>query len=388
MRLLLVHNFSRDFNGEDAFFNSLADLLRKKNEIVSIYTKNNNSINRRVSTYLSLAKNISYSSDTYRDIARLVKYAKPDIAHIHNIYPLISPSVYYALNDNSVPMVQTIHNYRLLCPGIYLYKKGMVCTQCIGKKFKHYSVLNGCYRRNILSSLIFSYVLYANMDKAAYDKISRIVFPTRFCADLHKDHLKIPKNKIDIVPYFVNKQIMERVQPKGKYFLYAGRLSEEKGILQLLDIFQSLPQIRLIVIGKGPLQSMARKFSKYKNILFENFSDQERVYAYMKGAIATVIPSLWYEVLPMVMLESFAQGTPVIVPDYGIFRETVHDGKIGFKYKQFARGDLRNLIIHVYRKRSQLSPIRKNIIDEYRMKYSPELFYQSMKQVYLKAVHE
>ncbi len=382
MRLLLVHNRSLDLNGEDIYFESLIELLKKHNNQTFLYAKSNKNLRNDFFENVSVARNMFENEKSKIKLSKIIGKVQPDIAHFHNVYPLISPSAYSVCKQYRVPIIQTIHNYRFMCSKAVLFRNGKVCELCVRKKFPYYSILYGCYHRSRMASAVFaSAFFYHKHIKKSFDAIDTYIFPSPFTRDYYVKNLQLSPSKTVVLPYFVPLNKKRRDNRKKDYFLFAGRLSEEKGVLQLLEVFKALPY-KLVVIGDGPLKKQVLKYKNYENIEIKHFLPQNKIFFYMQNAICTIIPSLWYEVLPMVMLESFANGTPVIVPEFGTFKNTVIKGKTGFFYEQNNWEDLRVTILKVYEKREKLSGIRENCRKEHEEKYTQEKHYKALLQVY------
>ena len=384
MKILLIHNFYQYTGGEDIYFLSLVNLLKKKNHQVYAFTRNSKNITDNFADKLNVAVGMLLNTQVATELTDLINEFKPDIAHFHNVYPLISPLAYHVCKKYHIPIVQTVHNYRFLCPKALLFRGGKICELCARKRFSYLSIVFGCYHQSYLASFIFSPAfLFHNLLKS-FDYIDTYIFPAEFIRNYHVKTLHIPINKTVVFPNFIdnNKALKYHQTEISSYFLFAGRLSEEKGITQLLDTFSSLPQLKLIVIGDGPLRKQVEKYKKYKNIIIKNFLPREKIFTYMKNALSTIIPSLWYEVLPMVMLESFANGTPVIVPRFGTFTTTVQEGKTGIFYEQYNFDDLKEKIIYAWENRNKLKKMREYAQKEYESKYTADRHYEALMKVY------
>lgn len=381
MRILILHNFYQYRGGEDTYFISLARLLKVKGHQVITYAKDsgyiNNSLRKRINVGLGMYKNKSVEED----LSSLIKTHNPNIVHINNIYPLISASAYQVCKKNGIPIVQTAHNYRFVCPKGTLFRDGKICELCVKKNFAYPSIFYGCYHNSNLASLIFSSSFFYHRSKGAFDCIDKFIFPSEFTRRYYIDNLGLEKDKTNVIPYFVENE-SKPFNSQRQYFLYAGRLSEEKGIIHLLDIFSNLLSYKLVVLGDGPLRNKVEQYRKYKNIIIKGFISPEKMHSYFREAICTIIPSLWYEVLPMVMLESFVNSTPVIVPNFGTFQYTVTDGKNGFFYEQYNFNDLKAKILYVWNNRNKIEKMREFARKEYEEKYTPEKHYRSLLRVY------
>lgn len=380
MRILLIHNFSRDFNGEDAYYLSQLRLLKKNKHDVVEFTKDNKDIVPDLLNYLKVVRGF-YFPEIEKALSKIISDYRFDIVHIHNSFPLITPVIYRICKNSGIPTVQTIHNYRFMCPKAVLFRNGKVCELCVKKNFAYPSIFYGCYHNSKLASLIFSSSFFYHKSKGSFDCIDKYIFPSEFTRRYYIDNLELKENKTTVIPYFVENK-SKPFNNHRKYFLFAGRLSEEKGILKLLEIFSNLPSFKLIVLGDGPLRDKVEQYRRYKNIIIKGFVPSKEIHIYFREAICTVIPSLWYEVLPMVLLESFANGTSVIAPKFCSFEEAIRDGETGLFYEQYNFRDLKEKILWAWENKDKIYEMGINVRKEYEKKYIPEIHYEKLMRVY------
>jgi len=332
MKILLIHNYYRYKGGEETYFESLAGLLRKEGQQVITYTKSNKKIDN-ISDKFSIVKNLFFAKQVEVELTELIKKNRPDIAQFQNIFPLITPTAYRVCKKFNIPIVQRISNYRYLCPKGILFRKGKICEDCIRKKFKYPAIIHGCYDGSRLASLIFAASFYFHKEIIkSFDLVDKFIFPTEFTRNYYVKYAGIKRSKTIVVPTFTN--INELKIPKGfkvkekNYFLYVGRLSEEKGIIKLLDVFKTIPNKKLIVIGDGPLKKQVDEYSKHKNIILKGHLPRNIIKAYMQEAKAIIIPSLWYDVMPNVLIEGTTFCISIITPKTKVFTELNIDNKV------------------------------------------------------------
>lgn len=314
MKILLIYNRYVFRGGEDTYVDSLEKLLKDNGHVVIPYYKDSSLI---VSTLDKIKASIGlfWNSSVASEIDTLINTHKPDVAHIHNIYPLISPTIYYVLKRKGIRIVQTIHNYKFVCPKNSLFRNNKVCELCVNKVVSYPAIIFGCYHNSHFSSLIYSISFFLHHSLGAFYKIDKFIFPSLFTRDYYIKHAHIFPKKTVFLPHFVNNIPKSlSTNTSSSYFLFVGRLSEEKGIQNLLNIFSQLNNQRLVVIGDGALRQMLlKKHSQYKNIQFINHVDNHLVLSYMRKSLAIIVPSLWYEVLPMVILEAIMCNKPLYV---------------------------------------------------------------------------
>lgn len=314
MRVLLIHSYYRYATGEETYIAALQKLLRENGHETYLYSKDNGDL-KTLTGRIKAALGLFWNLRTDRELRQIAKEFCPDVAHIHNLYPCIGATAYATLGRLGVPVVQTIHNYRFMCPKGHLFRKGEVCELCINLKLPFWAVLYGCYHQSRIASLFYSLAFFYHQAIArSFDNIRLFIFPSKFTRDYYQKHLRIPDDKTAFLPNFVDLQHPEAPEKKGDYYLYAGRLSEEKGILQILDRFKENPADKLKVAGDGPLYNTVRRYSRYSNIEVLGHLPREKLLPLLSGAKGLVFNSLWYEVLPYVLLEAVALNVPVLSP--------------------------------------------------------------------------
>ncbi len=383
MKILQLFNYYQHTSGEDVYFDSLVRLLRSKGHDVYAYTKNSKGIIENVKGKLRVAVGMFQNIKVENELEDIIKKFKPDIAHFHNIYPLITPVAYLLCRKYRIPIVQTIHNYRFLCPRATLLRKGKICELCINNRFKYSSIIHNCYHSSFTASLLYSLSDFYYQQKKAFDSITKYIFLTNFTHDYYLKYLNIPKEKTSIIPYFTDDfHTEEEKKTTGDYILYVGRLVEEKGIIPLLDLFVKLPQAQLVVIGAGPLENMVNKYAKHKNILIKGKMERFQTIEYIRNARFTIFSSLWYDALPLTLIESYSQSTPVIVPKFGVFPDLVDDGKSGIFFQYNNYEDLKEKIINIYNNSQPIKTMSVYSRKEYEKKYTSEHHYISIMKLY------
>ncbi len=383
MKILLLHEYFSYLGGEDIYHDSLKRLFKSYGHKVIEFTKNNKDIGKNIFSRILVSQKTYWNKEVYSKLTEIILSEKPEIAHFNNIFPLITPIAYRVCAKLKIPVVQTFHDYRYICPSGQLFRNGKSCSLCLGKKLCFYSMLYGCYHNSRLASVVFATSLFFHKIIRSFGYIDKFIFPSNFSRKYFLKYSDILPEKTVVVPYFTQiEKDRKNHSVKKDYFLFVGRLSEEKGIKELLNVFSSLPYMKLMVIGDGPLKKQVHKYKVYKNIIFKNFLPQEKIFNYMKNSIATIIPSLFYETGPIVMIESFASGTPVIVPNFGSFIEAVNDGKTGLFYRQYDFADLKAKIFYAYENRSSMRKMGIAARSEYETKYTPRLHYQALIKVY------
>lgn len=320
MRILQVHNFYRQAGGEDTVVRNEAALLRENGHIVVQYMRSNEELGGVPG--MTAAKQSVWSGKTFSEVSELIAAEQPDVLHAHNTFPLISPSVYYAASAARVPVVQTIHNFRLACPNALLYRDGARCHDCVGKSVKWPAVVHACYRGSRAASLAVTSTLAVHRLLGTWrHMVSCYIALTEFARDILVRE-GLPADRIRVKPNFVFRDTGIGVGD-GQFILFVGRLTEEKGVRTLLDTwrqFNWLPELRLV--GVGPLFDEAVSAAAVDSrIVVLGGRSHDETLQLMGDAPILVFPSTWYEGMPMTIVEALARGTPVAASDLGGARE-------------------------------------------------------------------
>jgi glycosyltransferase involved in cell wall biosynthesis len=273
---------------------------------------------------LKLASRVIYNRESAATARQLVERRRPDVAHLHNVYHQLSPSVVSALSRSKVPMVQTLHDYKLVCPGYTLRTGGEVCERCRGGRY-YEAVRNRCVMNSTSASLLAATEAYIHGALGTYGRIARFLCPSRFMMDKVAS-FGIPREKLVHLPYFLP---VEAYQPASEapenICLYAGRLSPEKGVATLIEAMAR-------VAGEGPLRPQLEELAQRRcpgRVRFLGYLSGEEFHDRIRRAAFSVVPSEWYENYPLAILECFALGRPVVGARIGGIPEMVIDGHTG-----------------------------------------------------------
>jgi glycosyltransferase involved in cell wall biosynthesis len=391
MHILQIHNFYQTPGGEDRVVNAEKQLLEAKKHIVIQYTRHNDEIKE-----YGLFKKIRffaetvYSRKTFKELGKLINEQKPDIVHIHNVFPLISPSVYYCLKQHKIPVVQTLHNYRFLCPTGLLYTKNTVCERCKQGNTIH-CFLNKCYKDSFLLSGLYAFTFWFHRKIKTFQyKIDGFIALTDFTKNKFIEG-GFPEEKIEGGGNFLPHIEIKPDYNKENYAVFMGRLSEEKGLMTLLRAFRKTGKIKLKVAGKGDLEEELKKYLSENNmscVEFLGFVSGEQKLEFLKKAMFSIIPSEWYENFPMSVLESFSAGTPVIASRIGGLTELVENGGNGLLFEPGNEDDLAEKINYLSEnpdKALEMGEYARKFVEE---KYSPKKHYNRLMEIYKTAIEE
>jgi glycosyltransferase involved in cell wall biosynthesis len=344
MRILLVHGAYQQFGGEDSVVRAEKELLERHGDEVFLYSRHNDEIKQfgAIDKAAFFPETI-YSWKSSGEIEDAVRSLRPDVAFVHNVYPLISPSVYHKLHALGVPAVQVLHNFRPFCPNGFFYTQGKVCEDCKGGNYLN-AIRKRCYKDSYTFSALYALTLGSNRLAGMVDKISGLICLTEFFK-IKMQEAGVPDSKLFVRPNFVYAPpLSSDTNGAGKYALYLGRLSPEKGCLTLIRAFEQLPQVQLKIIGTGPQEQELKDYVRQKgiaNIEFLGFKSGEEKWQLLRNSFCLVIPSEWYENFPVTVLEAFMAAKPVIAARMGGLPYIVEEGKSGLL---FEAGDVSQLV--------------------------------------------
>jgi len=388
MKILLVHNYYNRPGGEDTVFHAEVALFRLHGHEVVEYLEFNNKIESM--NKASVAIQTVWSFDSYHKIRALLNESKPAIVHFHNTFPLISPSAYYACRELNIPIVQTLHNQRLICPAATFYREGKLCLDCLGRTPPWPGVLHACYHDSHLHTAVVASMLTLHRWLGTWRKeIDVFLCSTNFYRDLFVQ-AGLPADKIVVIPHFVT----EVTQPNstkafGDYALFVGRLDPEKGVKTLLEAWRHL-DFPLKIRGSGRLDQEAREFvanNGLRDIEFVDRLDERELSNLIANARFLVVPSEgYYETFGLVIIEAYARGVPVIASNIGVVPELVSDKQTGLLFEAGNSLDLAEKAKWLWNQPEEAVSMGRRAYLEYKKKYTPERIYQILNDVYLRTI--
>lgn len=387
-KILMVHNRYRQPGGEDAVFAAETEILRKHGHEVVEYLDDN----RRIDGLnpLVAAANTVWSYASREKLSQVLRETKPDVVHFHNTFLQISPAAYYACWKTAQPVVQTLHNYRLLCPVATFFRDGHVCEDCLDRTPPWPAVLHGCYHNSRMQTAVVAAMLvFHRLLKTWQNQVHVYIALTEF---VRRKFIEggLPEEKIVVKPNFVYSDPGIR-EGKGEYVLFVGRLSPEKGIKTLLWAWQYLQKIPLKIVGDGPLMDEIRAYVKMHTLEWVELigrCNHEEVLELMKGARFLVFPSEWYEGFPVTIAETFACGVPVIASRLGAMAEIVDDGRTGLHFEPGNSEDLAAKVKWAWTHLDQMLQMGREARAEYEAKYTAERNYKMLINIYEKAIEQ
>ena len=386
MKILQVHNRYQQAGGEDAVVYAEQVILQERGHEVSLFEVSNDDIRGPVSK-LSTALSVGYSLSSKNSLAKNLMNFQPDIVHVHNFFPLLTPSIYDACQDAGIPVVQTLHNYRTICPGALLMRDGHICEDCVTGSAYH-AVLHGCYRGSRVGSLIVARMVEVHRKRKTWqEKVVRYIALTEFAKQKFVQ-AGFPVDKIAVKPNFAGSDIniTNPLRSEKLYALFVGRISKEKGIETLLKAWEQL-SLPLHVVGDGPLLSKIQSVESRLVTSFGHMSSKN-VGEKMAQSSFLVMPSEWYEGFPMVLVEAFAHGLPVVASRLGGMEEIVEDGKTGLHFDAGNHFDLAEKVQWMQEHPQECKKMGENARQDYLQRYTPEINYKMLIQIYNEAIEE
>lgn len=379
-KVLLVHNFYQMGGGEHTVYENEKRLLIENGHRVVCYTRSNDDLKHSVLKKALMPITTVFSLRTYFEVKRLIEKGKIEVVHCHNTFPLISPAVYYAALRCKVPVVQTIHNFRFLCPNALFYREGKVCEDCLTSGLLT-GVKHGCYRNSKVQTAVVAMMLKVHRALGTYSKIN-YVFLTQFNREKFRALPGFPEDRAFVKPNFeyIDLQPAELQKIDRNKYVFAGRLDENKGIGFLLETWKRVKDKQLYIFGEGKLEEKVKEAAKEnENIHFMAFQPIEIVLENLKTAQAMVICSECYETFGLTVLESFAVGVPVVCSDIGNPGDIVRKAVGGLLYETHNAEDFLDKLEKVSQDREEYS---KNALKAYRENYTPEANYVQLKRIY------
>lgn len=390
MKILAIHNFHRkgSASGDDQVFKSETALLESHGNKVIKYTVSNDAFdNAGVIGKLLATFGMLWSSKNYKMVQRLIGQENPDIIHIHTFFPLLSPSILYAAKRSDAKVVATLHDTRFICPCATSLRGTELCNKCgDGKYFR--MCRYGCFKNSKLQSFIVAGIFtYHRMRKSFYKQIDRYIClnenQIRLLVDNGFDKNKIIK-KYNFVPDAEAslKTLIDNDLPE-RYVVFYGRIGEEKGIRILMEIWDELIDIPLVVMGGGPLEEEFMHWAeKHDNVYFLGYTQHDKCLAIVKKAEFVVFPSIWYEGCSMVEIETESLGKGLVATDLGFSAEAIENGVNGYKVKLGDINGFKQKIKELWKDPKRCESLGANARKDYESKYMPEDNYSQLICIY------
>jgi len=383
LNVVTVHNRYLMRGGEDEVFESEARLLQEYGCTVKMISHEMTQPAGLVEK-AKIAINAAWSDDWYTKFRKQLEEIRPDVVHVHNFFPIVSPSIYYACRDAGIPVVQTLHNYRLLCPGAAFYRDGRVCEDCLHGSLLN-GVVHGCYRDSVVGTAVLARMLNVHRKKHTWSTmVDRYVALTEFSRQKFIEG-GIPAERIVVKPNFVLPDPGPGIE-KGNYALFVGRLVDLKGVPTMLKAWKSLPEpIPLMIAGDGPYRAQLEtelKSAGLSTVQYRGQLSRRDTLAAMQRAKFLIFPSEWYEGFPVTIAEAFACATPVICSRLGSMQEIVADGVTGLHFEAGNAESLASQVRWAWSHPAELAVMSSSARAEFEARYTAERNYEMLTDIY------
>jgi glycosyltransferase involved in cell wall biosynthesis len=389
LKILIVHNAYQQPGGEDVAFSQEQQMLERAGQQVVVYRRSNWEVEAyRGIRRISLAKRTIWASDTRQEFAQLLSREKPDVVHVHNTFVMISPSIYSACYEAGVPVVQTLHNFRLFCPVATFFRDGHLCQECVEHSLAR-SVEYACYNGSHSATAVVALMLLYHRRRDTWNReISCFVALSEFARSKFVEG-GLPAERIFVKPNFVYPDPQARTG-QGDYAVYVGRLSPEKRVATLVQAWKRLHfDIPLRIIGDGPdrekLEEQAAK-DRLTSVHFEGRLPREETLAAINNSRFLVFPSDLCESFPVTLAESFACGVPVICSGIGSMKEIVDHGRTGLHFATGDPEDLARKVEWAWTHLSEIQEMGKESRKEYEAKYTAQKNYPILMNIYERTI--
>lgn len=380
MKILQVHNYYQIGGGEDTVVAAEKAMLESNGHEVFTFYKHNKEIeDYSFSKKLNLLRNTTWSKTSYNEALQILKEVQPDVCHVHNFMPLISPSVYQACKDLGVPVVQTLHNYRLICSNGLFMRSGGICEDCLGKS-AYGAVKKKCYRNSGIQTYAVARMIQKNK-QVWKELVDAYICLTDFAKQKFLTH-GLPENKLLVKPNFVEKRSLPKDEEKSPYFVYVGRLTESKGVSIFKRLANELP-LPLKMVGEGELSETLQGIA---NVELMGKKSGPETLELIQNAEALILPSVWYEGMPMTILEAFSLNTPVIASNLGGMKSMIRHQENGFLFSPGSEEELLENLNFVCNESEKITKIVENAALEFDKKYSASANYTMLMDIYEKVI--
>lgn len=388
-RILQIHNFYQIPGGEDVVVRNEKQLLEEHGHQVFSYYRSNKELNEGGKIRkLLIPFTAVFSIQTYREVRKIIREEHIDIVHVHNTLMMVSPSVFYAAFSSGVPVVQTLHNFRMLCPAGSFFRDNVICEECVdhgmGCAVKH-----KCYRNSKLQTIVSTAILKIHRFLGTYYKVNFICLTefnrNKLLSSLNPDKKIVDPHRVYIKPNFTFAEgiIPVERQPEEEYFLFAGRVEALKGIDIAIRAFEKLPDENLYIAGSGPmLEEMEDYVEEHhmNNVKFLGYLQKEEMTEKFYHAKAVIMTSQCYEAFAMTIAEAYSYGVPVIAGRVGNMEGMVKEGVTGVKFTYNSAEDLAKKVEEF--NQMDLAALKESAREFYEKRLRPEDNYRKLMQIY------
>lgn len=375
LRVLVVHNAYRRPGGEDAVVRDETALLRAAGHHVTQYTRDNDELAELGAGRAALET--LWSARSHREVRAAIADCRADVVHVHNTFARVSPAVYFAAARAGVPVVQTLHNFRLLCPQALLLRDGKVCEACVGR-LPWRAVRYGCYRDSRAQSAVLAGTLVTHRALGTWTRrVTRYIALNDFCRERFIAG-GLPPARIVVKPNFVPRPGVPAGGPR-QGGLFVGRLSAEKGVAVLADALRRCPQVHIDVYGDGPARALLENLP---NCRLHGWAEPDVIARAMASHAFLVLPSQWYENFPRTLVEAWAAGLAVLASRIGALETLVEPGVTGWLFDPADAAGLAALLARAQADPERVAVLGRRARAAYEARYSPEVNLRALVGIY------
>lgn len=392
LKILLAHNFYGSIapSGENSVYEAELELLRSRGHEVIEFTRNSDEIRRYgwIGT-ARVAASVPWNPFALRALRRVLRARQPDVMHVHNSFPLLSPAIFYATRGIRTAAVLTLHNYRLFCPAAIPMRSGAVCTECLDQRSVLPSLRYGCYRQSRIATapLAMSVALHRQLG-TWQQEVNAFVVLSEF-QRRRMVQAGLPLERVVVKPnFYPGSPVVQPWMHREPYVVFAGRLSAEKGLISLLQAWQlwgaQAPELR--ILGDGELRPQLQEMAHGLPIRFMGQLSGPDAEQQIAGAQLLVLPSECFEGFPMVVREAFAFGTAVAVSNLGPLPSIVQEGVSGVVFEPGNPASLHQVVQGIWQVPGGLEKLGRGARQAFEANYTEESNYEMLRRVYEQAI--
>jgi glycosyltransferase involved in cell wall biosynthesis len=390
LKILSLHNAYRQRGGEDVVVEQEVQLLREHGHEVIEYRRSNEELGDDLVSKFRFGQGALWSRKAALEIEAIIYRSRPDVAHFHNTFPLISPSGYWICKRLGLPVVQTVHNYRMICVRGDYFRDGHICEDCLRWKTPLPAMVHRCYRGSMPQTMAAAGTLAVHRLLGTWTKLVDVFVALSAFCEMKLIEAGIPPDKIFVKPNFVHPDPGPRGDVPTDYALFAGRFSPEKRVLTLVGAWEKIDRISLLIVGDGPCkEDLGRIIGRgsFSNVRMVGPARRKELLELMKRATFLLVPSEWYETFGMVIVEAFACGVPVLASRLGAMAELIEDRKTGLLFSPGSVDEIRGTVEWALDHPQELRQIAANARKIFEAKYTAEINYPMMIRAYERALH-
>lgn len=399
MNILSVNKYFYPKGGAETYFFALNQALMDKGYSITpfsmkdehnsqtpyqeYFVRNFDYYDKSLLKRLRYAAHIIYSVEARKKIGQLITASKPDLAHVHNFYHQLSPSIFNEMKRHHLPIVFTAHDLKLLCPDYQMLNRGEVCEECHGNKY-YKCVLNRCMKNSLSASLISTAEMYLHSLLKSFEAIDIIITPSMFYKNKFIEYGFSPE-KVLHIPNFIDTRANQPDYVSENYMAYIGRLSKEKGILTLIEAMKDIKGIDLYIVGDGPLRGEIEKIIAAQgltHIKLLGFKTGKELKEIIQHCKFTVLPSEWYENSPLSVFESMAYGKPVIGANIGGIPELIDHERTGYIFESRNSQQLAERINELANHPGRAEEMGREARTRAETEYNHERHFEKVEKVY------